>query len=120
MLGTARSCCVLRTNLGREAGPREKGVLGAGRGGLGRERQRGPPPTAGHALLTRGVVCQTSQYGGWDDFHSDMLLVRDNCKKYNPPGHVVTRDCEEVFAFYLHEYEKTLERWSKVSQGRAG
>ncbi len=44
-----------------------------------------------------------------------MLLVRDNCNKYNPTGHIARKDCEEVFAFYIQEYEKTLERWQKVS-----
>ena len=58
---------------------------------------------------------QTGQYADWDDFHSDMLLVRDNCHLYNPPGHEVRRDCDEVFAFYHMEYEKTLERWQKVN-----
>ena len=57
---------------------------------------------------------QSGQYADWEDFHSDMLLVRDNCHLYNPPGHKVRRDCDEVFAFYHMEYEKTLERWQKV------
>ncbi|XP_071165811.1 BRCA2-interacting transcriptional repressor EMSY-like isoform X1 [Mytilus edulis] len=50
----------------------------------------------------------------YEDFHSDMLLVRDNCRTYNPPGSVVRRDCDEVFAFYMSEYEKLLEKWQKV------
>ena len=61
---------------------------------------------------------QSGQYVDWDDFHSDMLLVRDNCHLYNPPGHEVRRDCDEVFAFYHMEYEKTLEKWQKVNTVR--
>jgi hypothetical protein len=43
-----------------------------------------------------------------------MLLVRDNCRLYNPPGSVVRRDCDEVFAYYMSEYERILEKWQKV------
>ena len=55
-----------------------------------------------------------NSYTHYEDFHSDMLLVRDNCRTYNPPGSVVRRDCDEVFAFYMSEYEKLLEKWQKV------
>ena len=55
-----------------------------------------------------------NSYTHYEDFHSDMLLVRDNCRRYNPPGSVVRRDCDEVFAFYMSEYEKLLEKWQKV------
>lgn len=57
---------------------------------------------------------ESGSYGDHEEFHSDMLLVRDNCRLYNPPGSVVRRDCDEVFAFYMSEYEKILERWQKV------
>ncbi len=60
------------------------------------------------------IVLQTGVYSDWDEFHGDMLLVRDNCHMYNPPGHEVRRDCDEVFGFYLTEYDKTLDRWQKV------
>ena len=50
-----------------------------------------------------------------EDFHADMLLVRDNCHRYNPPGTDVRRDCDEVFNFYAQEYERTLVHWHHVS-----
>lgn len=53
-------------------------------------------------------------YSDYEDFHSDMLLVRDNCRLYNPPGSVVRRDCDEVFAYYMSEYERILEKWQKA------
>ena len=59
---------------------------------------------------------QSGQYAEWEEYHSDMLLVRNNCHLYNPPGHEVRRDCDEVFAFYHMEYEKTLEKWQKVNR----
>ena len=43
-----------------------------------------------------------------------MVLVRDNCLQYNPIGTDVRRDCEEVFAFYLQEYDKALVKWQQV------
>jgi hypothetical protein len=60
------------------------------------------------------IIFQMNSYTHYEDFHSDMLLVRDNCRTYNPPGSVVRRDCDEVFAFYMSEYEKLLEKWQKV------
>ena len=30
---------------------------------------------------------QTGKYQDYTEFHSDMLLVKSNCLKYNPPGH---------------------------------
>lgn len=61
------------------------------------------------------LFLQLGSYGDHEEFHSDMLLVRDNCRLYNPPGSTVRRDCDEVYAFYMSEYEKILEKWQKVS-----
>ncbi|OWF47165.1 BRCA2-interacting transcriptional repressor EMSY-like [Mizuhopecten yessoensis] len=57
---------------------------------------------------------EASTYLDQEDFHTDMLLVRDNCRTYNPPGSTVRGDCDEVFAFYMSEYEKLLDRWQKA------
>ncbi|XP_033759788.1 LOW QUALITY PROTEIN: BRCA2-interacting transcriptional repressor EMSY-like [Pecten maximus] len=57
---------------------------------------------------------EANTYLDQEDFHTDMLLVRDNCRTYNPPGSTVRRDCDEVFAFYMSEYEKLLDRWQKA------
>ncbi|XP_077555412.1 uncharacterized protein LOC144169878 isoform X2 [Haemaphysalis longicornis] len=53
------------------------------------------------------------QYRELADFHEDMLLVQRNCQTYNPPEHEAWQDCEEVFAFYLHEYNRLVEKWQK-------
>ncbi|XP_060078730.1 BRCA2-interacting transcriptional repressor EMSY-like [Ylistrum balloti] len=57
---------------------------------------------------------EANTYLDQEDFHTDMLLVRDNCRTYNPPGSTVRRDCDEVFAFYMSEYEKLLDKWQKA------
>ena len=44
----------------------------------------------------------------------DMLLIQENCKRYNPPGHEIRRDCEEVFNYYMTEYQRAREKWQKV------
>ncbi|KAJ7351015.1 hypothetical protein OS493_037195 [Desmophyllum pertusum] len=59
------------------------------------------------------VKLESCKYLEYTEFHSDMLLVKTNCLKYNPPGHDVRQDCEEVFRFYESEYVKMLERWEK-------
>lgn len=51
---------------------------------------------------------ETAQYTKWDDFNSDMLLVRDNCHAYNPQDHPVRRDCDQVFEFYSREYPSVV------------
>jgi len=56
---------------------------------------------------------ESSKYQEYTEFHADMMLVKTNCLKYNPPGHDVRQDCEEVFKFYETEYAKMLERWEK-------
>ncbi|XP_071838261.1 uncharacterized protein [Apostichopus japonicus] len=53
-------------------------------------------------------------YQGFTDFHHDMIMVRRNCLKFNPPGHKARKDCDEVFQFYQEEYNKTTERWGKA------
>lgn len=53
------------------------------------------------------------QYRDLTDFHEDMLLVQRNCQTYNPPEHEASQDCEEVFAFYLQEYNRLVEKWKK-------
>ncbi|XP_038050244.1 BRCA2-interacting transcriptional repressor EMSY-like [Patiria miniata] len=65
-----------------------------------------------------GTVKRKLESGQYDDFvgfHSDMTLVHNNCVQYNPPGHEIRRDCEEVFQFYTAEYSKLVERWEKPS-----
>lgn len=32
---------------------------------------------------------QTGKYQEYSEFHADMMLVKTNCLKYNPPGHDV-------------------------------
>ena len=54
------------------------------------------------------------KYRDFDDFHSDMLLVRENCCLYNPEQSAVRKDCDEVFAYYQQEYDKLIEKWQKV------
>lgn len=51
-----------------------------------------------------------SQYGQFDDFHADMLLVRSNCFLYNPPNTRVCRDCVQVFNFYQQEIDRLLDK----------
>ncbi|CAH1781802.1 unnamed protein product [Owenia fusiformis] len=55
---------------------------------------------------------EVGQYQNFEAFHEDMLLVRDNCYRYNPPGHDARKDGEEVFSFYEIEYIKMMEKWS--------
>ncbi|XP_013385807.1 SWR1 complex bromodomain subunit bdf1-like [Lingula anatina] len=59
---------------------------------------------------------EVGMYANFSELNDDMLLVRDNCYSYNPPGHDARRDCDEVFAFYQMEYEKTVEKWNKSQQ----
>ena len=68
-----------------------------------------------HFLTPTFPTFQTSQYVGWDDFHVDMLLIQENCRRYNPPGHEIRRDCDEVFTFYVAEYERCKDKWQKVT-----
>ena len=56
---------------------------------------------------------QSSLYQNWGEFNADMMLVRDNCYAYNPPGHVIRHDCDQVFAFYRTLYEQTLRNWKE-------
>ncbi|XP_022098664.1 BRCA2-interacting transcriptional repressor EMSY-like isoform X2 [Acanthaster planci] len=58
---------------------------------------------------------ENGRYDNFADFHNDMMLVHNNCVQYNPPGHEIRRDCEEVFQFYTAEYKKLIERWEKLS-----
>ncbi|KAJ8031023.1 BRCA2-interacting transcriptional repressor EMSY [Holothuria leucospilota] len=57
---------------------------------------------------------ENGSYQGFTDFHQDMIMVRKNCLKFNPPGHKARRDCDEVYQFYQEEYNKTIDRWGKV------
>ncbi len=59
---------------------------------------------------------QAGMYEEWEDYHADMMLVRDNCLRYNAPGTEVRRDCDEVFTFYLSEYDKIKTRWKQVKK----
>ncbi|XP_046854120.1 transcriptional activator spt7-like [Xenia sp. Carnegie-2017] len=58
---------------------------------------------------------ETGEYNDPSDFHKDMLLVKSNCCKYNPTGHIVRKDCDEVFQFYESEYEKFMEKVDKMN-----
>lgn len=60
---------------------------------------------------------ETGKYPEFDDFHSDMMLVKDNCYLYNPEQSLVRKDCDEVFQFYIAEYEKLMEKWQKTHIG---
>jgi len=55
------------------------------------------------------------EYCSWSEFHSDMLLVRDNCRLYNAAGTQVRHDCDAVFKFYLDESHKQSGHLSQVS-----
>lgn len=56
---------------------------------------------------------ESGQYRDITEFHEDMMLVKRNCQTYNPPDHEASQDCEEVFAFYLQEYNRLVEKWQK-------
>lgn len=56
---------------------------------------------------------ESGKYQEYTEFHDDMMLVKSNCLRYNPPEHEIHQDCEEVFRFYETEYAKMLERWEK-------
>lgn len=55
-------------------------------------------------------------YDDWSRFHSDMLLIRDNCYLYNAVDSEVRQDCDLVFNFYLQEYNKTILIWKQQQQ----
>ena len=59
-------------------------------------------------------LLQTGLYSGFDDFHADMVLVKENCYLYNPEQSAVRRDCDDVFNFYIQEFNKLTEKWQKV------
>ncbi|CAM1332319.1 Uncharacterised protein r2_g4138 [Pycnogonum litorale] len=56
---------------------------------------------------------ETGQYQNVNEFHKDMLLVKNNCEIYNPPEHRARIDCKEVFNFYFTEFEKLTEKWQR-------
>ncbi|XP_052785000.1 BRCA2-interacting transcriptional repressor EMSY-like [Mya arenaria] len=60
---------------------------------------------------------ETGGYGGFEEFHCEMMLVKENCYLYNPEQSVVRRDCDEVFNYYVHEYNKLMEKWQKSHIG---
>ncbi|GFO11518.1 chromosome 11 open reading frame 30 [Plakobranchus ocellatus] len=49
---------------------------------------------------------ETNQYNCFEEFQSDMDLIRSNCYLYNSEGTRVRRDCDEVMAFYNTELLK--------------
>ncbi|XP_064637469.1 uncharacterized protein LOC135493817 [Lineus longissimus] len=54
---------------------------------------------------------KSGQYKDIENFHTDMLLVRDNCVKYNrDPASQIRVDCDTVFGFYTVEYDKLKSR----------
>lgn len=58
--------------------------------------------------MTQGGV-----YDDWTSFHSDMLLVRDNCRLYNADDTDVRHDCDLVFEFYEQEFYKVVHFWKQ-------
>lgn len=56
---------------------------------------------------------ESGQYKNLEEFHADMMLIKANCDLYNPPGHEARTDGEEVFTFYLQEYNRIVEKWQK-------
>ncbi|KAH3805994.1 BRCA2-interacting transcriptional repressor EMSY-like isoform X5 [Dreissena polymorpha] len=60
---------------------------------------------------------ETGKYVDFDDFHADMLLVKENCYLYNPELSQVRRDCDEVFTFYTAEYQRLMDKWQKTHIG---
>ncbi|XP_062521203.1 uncharacterized protein LOC134196151 isoform X2 [Corticium candelabrum] len=55
-------------------------------------------------------------YSHYSQWNADMQLVQQNCYTYNPPGHIVRIDCDEVFRFYNAAYEKLVERWQRTPE----
>lgn len=49
---------------------------------------------------------ENGQYSSFEEFHSDMDLIRSNCYLYNSEGTRVRQDCDEVMAFYHTELLK--------------
>ena len=49
-------------------------------------------------------------YSDWSNFHTDMLLVKDNCHLYNATGTQVRHDCDLVFNFYEQELSKNVNK----------
>ncbi|RUS70094.1 hypothetical protein EGW08_022143 [Elysia chlorotica] len=49
---------------------------------------------------------ESGQYLCFEEFQSDMDLIRSNCYLYNSEGTKVRRDCDEVMAFYHNELLK--------------
>ncbi|CAG2251967.1 unnamed protein product [Mytilus edulis] len=111
-IGWAKSCLWLIQRVSKYRGlSRDKGEMNAASWFLKPAMDFG---TIKRKLLQHYKELEMGSCNDYEDFHSDMLLVRDNCRTYNPPGSVVRRDCDEVFAFYMSEYEKLLEKWQKV------
>lgn len=42
------------------------------------------------------MLFQSGKYQEYTEFHADMLLVKANCLKYNPPGHEIHQVCSRV------------------------
>lgn len=59
---------------------------------------------------------QAGQYPDWGCFHEDMMLVKHNCHIYNPPHDPIRKDCDQVFQYYMEEFERIQERWPQVTQ----
>ncbi|XP_074658110.1 uncharacterized protein LOC141911050 isoform X2 [Tubulanus polymorphus] len=59
---------------------------------------------------------ETGQYNDPDGFHSDMILVRDNCHLYNPEISKVRQDCEQVFQYYFIEYKRMIDQLPQMAQ----
>ena len=79
-------------------------------------------------LMLLGMF-QTGKYQEYTEFHSDMLLVKANCLKYNPPEHEIHQvssidyyspvndqnlnqeHCHSTYDFFLC----TMLKWSFLS-----
>ena len=57
---------------------------------------------------------QTGKYQEYTEFHADMLLVKANCLKYNPPGHEIHQVCSRVdVAVLWNQQSFNIIQWSK-------
>ncbi|XP_064639278.1 uncharacterized protein LOC135494897 [Lineus longissimus] len=60
-----------------------------------------------------------NQYNNLDEFNADMLLVRDNCTKFNrDEGSQIRMDSNIVFDSYCKEFEKLKNKKKKTQEGK--
>ncbi|KAF6251400.1 Bromodomain-containing protein [Scenedesmus sp. NREL 46B-D3] len=62
-------------------------------------------------------------YASMDEWHSDMQLIWDNCRKYNGDNHDITRSAEKMKTFMERRMEEAIAgaaRELSAAQQRAG